>query len=198
MRSTKSARLSKLRGRFPRGMLVDGVIGPESPDRRRHKKPANTAQGCGMTEEQQLKKKKTSWYLYAALVLIVVLAIGIAGQWWIGRPKHVAEHFISLVSNNQFDEAREMMVDANSLQLASNGDVTVTATDKTTVTLPAGSRRLMSGGLDTSSTIGSFLGGPYDFEVTAFLMDTETSREYAVELDAVAIGNRIVINAVNR
>lgn len=150
-----------------------------------------------MTEEQQLKKK-TTWRLYAAFALIGLLLIGIAGRWWIGRPKHAAEHFISLLSNDQFGEAQAMMVDANALQLAINGDVTITATDKTTIMLPAGSRRLMAGGPNPPSTFGSFLGGPYDFEITAFLLDTETGQEYAVELHAVAIANRIAINAVDR
>ncbi len=88
-----------------------------------------------------------------------------------------------------------MMADTDSLQFEANGDLTVTATDKTTVTLPAGGRRLMSGGPNTPPAAP---GGSYDFDVTAFLVDTATRQEYAIELHGVAIGTKISINAIDR
>ena len=148
-----------------------------------------------MTDEPRAKQK-TRWSFFAALILTAMLAFGVAGQWWIGRPKHAAERFISLLADNRFEEARAMMADKDSLQFEANGDLTVTATDKTTVTLPAGGRRLMSGGPNTPPATESLPGGSYDFDVTAFLVDTATSQEYAIELHGVAIGAKISINSL--
>jgi hypothetical protein len=153
-----------------------------------------------MTEEQQFAKR-ILWHLYAALALIVVLAIGIGGQWWIGRPKRSAEHFIAVLSKGQINDATAMLVDASAIQPAADGNVTIKGTDGSSATLSGAELPLVALVVPDSNPRNGwddYLAGRYRFQLATSGPAAQNGERKPTEVYCVAHGNRIIVETVKQ
>lgn len=153
-----------------------------------------------MTDQPQTAKR-SSWHIYAALALIFVLAIGITGQWWMGRPKRSAEHFISLLSKGQIDDATAMLVDASAIQSTADGSVTFKGTDGSSATLSRAELPMVAlVDPDSNSRIGAddYLAARYRFQVASSGRAVQNGERKPTEVYCVAHGERIIVETVKQ
>jgi hypothetical protein len=156
-----------------------------------------------MTAEEQ-SAKKTRWHLYLALAVLLVLAVGMGGQWWLGRPKREAERFIGFLSTGKANDARAMLRDASAMSIDGNGTLTLRGADGTSATLTGGElslvasgSRVVPGSKDRNST-GDYLARRYHFQVSTSGPAVRGGEKDQVEVRCVAEGDRIVIQTVSR
>jgi len=146
--------------------------------------------------------RSLGWRVYLIAALIVVLLVTVGGPWWVWRPKGSAEHFISLLSKGQMDQANSMLRDPSSIQTDAIGSVTIKATDGTTATLTQGELPLISYGdrADRDSAprtgIGDYLAGRYRFQVATSGPALKGGQKKSVIVYCVAETDRIAIDTI--
>jgi hypothetical protein len=156
-----------------------------------------------MTGEEQ-STKKTRWHLYVAGALLVVLAIGMGGQWWLDRPKRSAWRFIAVLSGDKANEAKAMLRDASAMVTDGSGNVTIQGADGTSATLTGGEwplfasgSRVVPGSKDRNG-MGDYLARRYYFQMSSAGPAVMSGEKSPVEVDCVAQGDGIVIQTVRR
>jgi hypothetical protein len=153
-----------------------------------------------MTEERQTAPK-TRWQLYAAVFLIVVVVIAVAGQWWINRPKHSAEHFIAVLSKQKINDATEMLADRTAIQSDTNGKITIKATDGSSATLKSDELPLIALGVPDAKPrdgAGDYVVGRYRFQLATSGPAVQNGNRKLTEIYCVADGNRIIVESVRQ
>ena len=164
----------------------------------------------------QQSKKEMPWQLYVVLGLIIVLMVAFVGNWWIQRPERSMQHFIALLSKGQINEAAEMLLEGSTLQMESNGIITLKAADGMTATLTEGEygesrfNLLIIPGTSHRNGLGDYLAGRSRFYITPVLSDAETPwtrssrsgtksrlvRRPRIKIRCVAEGSRIVLETI--
>ena len=153
-----------------------------------------------MTVEPQTGTR-SSWHLYAALALLVVLSIGIAGQWWFGRAKRSTEHFIAVLSNGQVNDAAAMLLDASAIQSASDGNVAFKGTDGSSATLSHAELPLVAFGVCGSKPRNGpadYLAGRYRFQLASSGPAVQNGERKMTVVYCVAHGTGIIVESVKQ
>jgi len=151
--------------------------------------------------EDRLVTRSYGWRAYLIGALIVFLLVTVGGRWWLLRPKRSAEHFISLLSQGQMDQASLMSRDPSSIHTDATGNVTIKAADGTTATLTQGELPLLAYGSHVSPTpartgIGDYLASRYRFQVTTSGPALKGAQKKPVIVYCVAESDRIAIDTI--
>jgi hypothetical protein len=152
-----------------------------------------------MTDDQQATRR-SRWRLWLVVGLLVILALSVGGQWWVGRPKRAAEHFIALLSKGQSADTRAVLVEPASLT-TEQGRVHIKAADGTTATLTEGELPLVavvSPDLRARDGVGDYFTGRYRFQVGTSGPAVRNGQKKAIELDCTAEGDKIVITSIKQ
>jgi len=152
-----------------------------------------------MMAEERRSTTNPKWRVYLIIALIVVLVVAIGGQWWVGRPKQSAQHFISLLSKGQIHPASAMLRDPSSIQTDAIGNVIIKARDGTTATLTKGELPLLAYGDRNSPArtgIGDCLGGRRRFQVITSGPALKGGQKKPVIVYCVAETDRIAIDTI--
>lgn len=153
-----------------------------------------------MTEEQQATKK-TRWHLYAALALIIVVVLGVAIQWWIGRPKQSAEHFIAVLSKKQMNDATEMLADSTAIESDANGKITIKGTDGSSAKLSGDELPLIALVVPDAKSrngAGDYIAGRYRFQLATSGQAVQNGDRTPTEVYCIANGSRIIVESVQQ
>lgn len=143
--------------------------------------------------------RSLGWRAYLIGALIVVLVAGVGGQWWVGRPKRSAGHFLSLLRKGQTDHAASMMRDASSIKTDAAGNLIIKAKDGTTVTLTQDALPVVTHGpVDPPPRAGfaDYLAGPYRFQMSPVGPAVQRGQRQSVVVYCVVEANRIVIDTI--
>lgn len=97
--------------------------------------------------------KKWNWA--AAGVLAFLLAVGMCATGWASWPKQTAEHFISVVYQGSYDEAKELLNEPRQLEVSDDGTLNILAEDGSRVTLTPDELPLVAGGRKTPESMRS-------------------------------------------
>jgi hypothetical protein len=153
-----------------------------------------------MTDEQQAAKK-TRWQLYAAIALILVVGFGIGAQWWIGRPKQSAEHFIAVLSKGQIKDITAMLADTAAIQSNADGSVTIKGADGSSASLGNNELPLVAlvvPDAQPRNGTGDYIVGRYRFQVASSGAAVQNGHRAPTEIHCIANGGRIIVESVKQ
>ncbi len=153
-----------------------------------------------MAKVQQSVTKRR-WRRYAALVLLFVVVLAVAGQWWINRSKQSAEHFIAVVSTQNINDATEMLADNTAIQSDASGNLTITGTDGSSAQL--GDDQLPLIALEVldpkrRNCVADYIASRYHFQLATSGSAVQNGDGKLTEVYCIAIGNRIIIESVKQ
>ena len=143
---------------------------------------------------------RSPWRIGFIVAMVAGLALVIGGQWWAGRPKRTAEHFIALLSKGRCQEASTMLVDATALTTES-GRVLVKGADGTAATLSEGELPLVAviaPDFRHRDGIADYLAERYAFRVGTSGPAVRHGERKAIELHCSAEGDRVVIRTIEQ
>lgn len=151
-----------------------------------------------MTDEGT--KRRSTWLrrlALAPLALLIVIA-GFLAQTWTNLPKRTAERFLALLHDGKVAEAAALVDAPSSIAVVDDGALDLVAADGSRVRvlpaeLPLVARK--SDGFRMRSGLGDHLAGRFHFQVTSATFSPRDGRGSAIEVDCLAVRERIVIES---
>ena len=145
---------------------------------------------------------KRRWRVFVGGVLLLAVVLGVGGPISINWPKRTSDRFVAHVSGGRYGEARELLTDPSAITQHENGDVTFTASDRSSVTLPKTDLPLRP--LDdfysrpNRDGLGEFVAGRYQFGMATAGGEVQRERTEPIEIQMDVVRGVVVIVRIIR